>query len=240
MRWTLKSTAEYRGFKPTAVSGHTTTHAFPVWNLVFSHTDMESTPQQGDCLSSCSLHPEASCPPRSLPFKPRSSLRPSPSQAVVFPSSSQDKCPSLLCACILNRRWLQYLSQEILCVHSLPPNTKCMGFPKGGCAHMLSGSVVSDSLRPLKAARLTQSLHAPGAQHTASTVFPTKDDQRQRGWFIFYFKNCFLGTSLVVQWLRTLRSQCRAPRFHPWLGNQMPHATRKRTHTLQLRPGTAK
>ena len=32
------------------------------------------------------------------------------------------------------------------------------------------------------------------------------------------------GTSLVVQWLR-LRSQCRGPRFHPWLGNQIPHAT---------------
>ena len=105
-RWTLKSTAEYRGFKLTAVSGHITTHAFPAWNLVFS-----PSPQQGDCLSSHSLHPEASYPPRSLPFRPQSSLRLSPSQAVVFLSPFQDKCSSLLCAYILKRGWLQHLSQ---------------------------------------------------------------------------------------------------------------------------------
>ena len=31
-------------------------------------------------------------------------------------------------------------------------------------------------------------------------------------------KNTYLGTSLVVQWLR-LRSQCREPGFDPWTGN---------------------
>ena len=30
----------------------------------------------------------------------------------------------------------------------------------------------------------------------------------------------------MVQWLR-LYSKCRGPRFHPWLGNWIPHATAK-------------
>ena len=38
------------------------------------------------------------------------------------------------------------------------------------------------------------------------------------------------GTSLVVQGLR-LCSQCRGPRFDPWLGNWIPHAATKTQHS---------
>ena len=39
---------------------------------------------------------------------------------------------------------------------------------------------------------------------------------------------------------KTLHSQCRGPRFDPWLGNCVLHATSKRPRELQLRPGSAK
>ena len=39
---------------------------------------------------------------------------------------------------------------------------------------------------------------------------------------------------------KTPHSQCREPRFELWSGTQIPHATTKRFHMLQLRPGAAK
>ena len=32
---------------------------------------------------------------------------------------------------------------------------------------------------------------------------------------------------------KTLCSQCRGPRFSPWSGNQIPHASAERSHVLQ-------
>ena len=32
------------------------------------------------------------------------------------------------------------------------------------------------------------------------------------------------GTSLMVQWLRLLSSQCREHGFNPWWGTKIPHA----------------
>lgn len=34
-----------------------------------------------------------------------------------------------------------------------------------------------------------------------------------------YLRKCILGSFLVAQWLRLWCSQCRGPRFNPWLGN---------------------
>ena len=44
------------------------------------------------------------------------------------------------------------------------------------------------------------------------------------------------GTSLVVQWLRLhALNQCRGLGFHPWSGNQIPHAVTERSCMLQQR-----
>ena len=39
---------------------------------------------------------------------------------------------------------------------------------------------------------------------------------------------------------KTPSSQCRELEFDPWSGNQMPHATAKRSPVLQLRPHIVK
>ena len=66
----------------------------------------------------------------------------------------------------------------------------------------------------------------------------------QCGWASSYPLRAWIGTSLVAQWPR-LCTQCRGPRFNPWSGNLISHATTKslyatteRSLLSKLRPGS--
>ena len=118
-------------------------------------------------------------------------------------------------------------------------------------------SVVSDSLSPhrLQPTRLLCPLESPGkttgvgSHYLHQGIFPIQGSNPRLLHYRWspalqadslpseppakshYVNRISVGTSPVVQWLR-LCSQCRGRRFHPWSGNQIPHAMTKSSHAM--------
>ena len=90
------------------------------------------------------------------------------------------------------------------------------------------GTVLGLEIHKTRQTPYTHEAFIPGRKGKLTINKQTREVAQSEKYYA-EIKNRGIGASMRVQWLTPL-SQCKGPRFNPWLGNQTPHTT-KSSHT---------